>query len=425
MAKAEDPPSLVWLRQYIVPRYATFDHVTAKGDDIFVSGRHANASNTAVSVDVLLSYDFSGNLLRTTEIGTSFRHDYVNGLEGDDAGNLYLAGGASGIIGGQNQDNYDASLRKITTTGAAVWNRQLGGTSVDEFRGVSLDGLGNLYVAGVGHGNLFGPSRGQADALLGKYDADGNLMWSRQFGGAQNDGANAVAADSLGNVFVAGVTMSNLAGGAGGADLFLAKYDASGTQQWLQQYGSPTDDDVRRLVADGLGNVYALELLDRREARSYRVSKYASDGASLWSRTIGTDDRVLSASALSIDDSGNVYVGGGTKLNLARENDGDLDAFVSKYSPNGEAIWTYQLGTNNGGEWIHDVFADEQGRIVVVGETNGSFTLPVQDYAVAAWIALLTAQVPEPSSAALASVAVAAIGGQRAKRRRVKHFRQR
>jgi hypothetical protein len=424
-ARADNPPTLDWLRQYVVPRYAVFDNVTAQDGDIFVSGRQANSTNTAVSLDVLLKYDFSGTLLSTTEVGTSSRYDYVNELASDDAGNLYLAGITSGIIGGPNQDNYDAYLRKITTTGSALWSRQLGGTSVDQFHGVSLDGLGNLYVAGVGKGNLFGPSQGQSDALLGKYDAAGNLAWSRQYGGSQDDYASAVAADPLGNVFVAGVTRSNLAGAAGGSELFLAKYDESGNQQWLQQYGSPSDDDVRRLVADGLGNVYALERLNQGEAQSYRVSKYASDGSSLWSRIIGTDSSVLSASALSIDAAGNVYVGGGTKLNSAGENDGDLDAFVSKYSPNGETLWMYQLGTNIGSEWVFDVFADEQGRIVVVGETNGSFTLPVQNYAVAAWIAMLSAPVPEPSSAALASIAVAAIGGQRTMRRRSKHFQQR
>lgn len=402
-ATAEGPPTLDWLRDYIVPRYATFGNVTVIGDEIYVSGKHANATNTAVSVDVVLNYDFSGTLQETFEVGSPARWDYVSGFESDSAGSLYLGGSTSGNIGAPNEDDYDAYLRKVTTTGSTVWNHQLGSTNVDEFRAVSLDGLGNLYYAGAGAGNLLGESQGANDALIGKRDTDGNLLWSRQFGGAQDDSAMGIAADSLGNVFVAGFTVSDLAGAVGGSDAFLAKFDASGNQQWLQQYGSSSNDDVRRLAADGLGNVYALEWIDRRESRTYRVSKYASDGTSLWNRIIGTDDSVLSVSALTLDKAGNIYVGGGTKLDLAGENDGELDAFISKYSPSGDALWTYQIGTNNGGEWIHDVWADEQGRIVVVGETNGSFTIPTYDYAVAAWVALLQQRhVPEPQTAIMA-----------------------
>src|SRR5690348_9926685 len=53
------------------------------------------------------------------------------------------------------------------------WIAQQGTSATDESRGVSADGMGNVYVTGYTSGNLGGTNAGAQDAYLSKYNASG------------------------------------------------------------------------------------------------------------------------------------------------------------------------------------------------------------------------------------------------------------
>jgi hypothetical protein len=115
------------------------------------------------------------------------------------------------------------------------WTRQLGTSEFDNSRGVSADGLGNVYISGFTNGSLGGPYAGGDDAFVSKYDAAGNFQWSRQLGTSSFDGVDesyGVSADGLGNVYISGYTHGSLGGpNAGEYDAFVSKYDAAGNFQ--------------------------------------------------------------------------------------------------------------------------------------------------------------------------------------------------
>ena len=75
---------------------------------------------------------------------------------------------------------------------------------------------------------------------------------------ATNDYANGVATDSSGNVYVTGGTKGGLDGNtsAGNTDLFVVKYNSSGTKQWTKQLGSVSSDSANGVATDSSGNVY-------------------------------------------------------------------------------------------------------------------------------------------------------------------------
>jgi hypothetical protein len=125
--------------------------------------------------------------------------------------------------------------------------------------GIAADGLGNVYISGSTNAPIEAPrSYVGYDAFLAKYDADGNRVWIREFGTVDgSDYANGVALDGLGNVYVVGSSGGDLGGpNAGGTDAFLAKFDASGSQYWIHQFGTTAGDSANFISADGLGNVY-------------------------------------------------------------------------------------------------------------------------------------------------------------------------
>src|SRR5262245_54656823 len=89
------------------------------------------------------------------------------------------------------------------SNGAVVWQRIWNGTTIVGVTdtSVAVGPGGSVYVAGI-------TADGGGDAVLLKFDSNGNLLWQRAWGGPELDSAAAVATHSDGSVYVAGHTTS-------------------------------------------------------------------------------------------------------------------------------------------------------------------------------------------------------------------------
>ena len=173
-------------------------------------------------------------------------NDYVLSVSVGGDGNVYVAGWTDGALPGQTQAGVrDALVRKYDGNGNDLWARQFG-TAADDFgQSVAVDGSGDVYVAGYTSGILPGQSSAAGvDTFLRKYDGSGTELWTRQFGSAQDDYGQSVCVDSSGNVYLAGYTNGALPGrtSAGAQDAFLRKYDSGGAELWTRQFGSGARD---------------------------------------------------------------------------------------------------------------------------------------------------------------------------------------
>ena len=104
----------------------------------------------------------------------------------------------------------------------------------DYANGVATDSSGNVYVTGGTKGGLDGnTSAGNTDLFVIKYNSSGTKQWTKQLGTSSDDRTQGVATDSSGNVYVAGYATGGLDGNtsAGSYDLFVVKYNSSGTKQ--------------------------------------------------------------------------------------------------------------------------------------------------------------------------------------------------
>ena len=98
------------------------------------------------------------------------------------------------------------------------------------------------------------------------------------------------------------------------------------------------------------------------------MRQYDPDGEVAWTDHFGTAAWDY-PSAVAVDRAGGIYVVGATESRLGGKHRGGDDAFVRKYAPDGEVVWTRQFGTR-GSDHALDVAVDAEGRIVVVGSTD-------------------------------------------------------
>lgn len=334
----------------------------------------------------VVKYDQSGQPVWHSQFG-SIGTQTSTGVTIDSEDNVVLAGETDWSLFGAHRGGVDAWLAKYDGNGNVLWSRQFGTEFTDEILGVVADRDDNILVAGS-----VGGVRG-GDAWVAKFDGAGNLVWSRQAGTVAFDSAFGVAADADGNVYAAGSTQGSFAGKLGGErDAFLIKYDSSGKERWRRQIGTGEFDDGQAVATDSLGNVFlignttgALAGPNRGSADAW-VVKFDGSGHELWRRQIGTVGAEFWLCA-SVDKAGNLDIAGTTEGSLARANMGGLDVWTMKLSSGGEVLWRWQRGSS-GFDRPFSVATDAAGQTYLVGESEGAFAGPFHG-ATDAWIVKL------------------------------------
>jgi len=259
IGKYDAAGNLQWVRQFGNRSDECYGLSPDGLGNVYVSGRtfaDLGTTNAGEFDAFVCKYDSAGSQLWARQLGTATK-ERAYGVSADRLGNVFISGYTMGTLDGPTGVPPDAFVSKYDPAGNLQWVRQLAPTSGESSRAVSADGTGNVYFGGDTFGSLDGPNAGGADAFVGKYDAVGNLLWVRQLGSSAEDIGRSVAADAAGNVFISGYTAGSLAEpNAGGRDFFVSKYDAAGNLLWTRQFGTAADDDCFGLFADGLGDVY-------------------------------------------------------------------------------------------------------------------------------------------------------------------------
>lgn len=276
-----------------------------------------------------------------------------------------------------------------------AWKRQLGTDRSNLAYSVATDADGNVYLAGTTDGSLHGANKGRYDAWVAKYATDGQLLWKRQLGSADKDVALGVATDADGNVYLTGWTLGSLGGpNKGTYDAWVAKYAADGRLLWKRQLGTDHRDYANGVATDTDGNVYLTgstigSLGGPKNGSVYQfdawVAKFAPSGQLLWTQQLGTDQND-EASGVATNADGSVYVTGWTNGSLSGLNNGRWDAWVAKYATNGQHLWTQQLGTDQDDQ-AFGVATDVAGNVFLTGWTKGSLGRTPLSYRDDAWVA--------------------------------------
>ena len=196
---------------------------------------------------------------------------------------VYVGGYTQGTFPGQtNAGSIDAFLRKYDSNGNLLWTRQFGSAIGDRALSISVNATG-IFV--VGYSAYFRPTDQYTflENFVRKYDFQGNLLWAQQMDTFGKDGARGVFADETG-AYVAGFFEADVfpeQTNAGGTDAYIRKYDNAGNVLWTLEIGSSGSDEAAGVAVapDGVylagGTTGKLPLQTAREASSPKTGRPA------------------------------------------------------------------------------------------------------------------------------------------------------
>ena len=242
---------------------------------------------------------------------------------------LYVAG-TSGLTAATKDSAVDSQGRLIKLTDLADPQAEFS-TNTAPSSGTTtasatvVDSSGNVYMVGNATGD-FGSqlNAGAQDVYLTKYDSAGKMMWTRMVGSAGTASGASLALNPNGGVTLVGTTDAKLTPTAvanGNSDSFVTRYDANGTQVWTTQ----------------------IQTLNKNQA-----------------------------AAVSVDSSGNVFIGGQTTgaIGAGQVKIGGSDAYVIKLDNKGKVAYEKQFGTT-ANDAVSATALTATGDLVVASVQNG------------------------------------------------------
>ena len=405
---AAEPVPPRWVKQFGTDGIDYAKKIVADANgNVYVAGTTYGAIGgvtTPVSnmggADVFVAkFNPDGALLWTVQFGTA-ADDFVEGLTLDKFGALYVVGSTEGsmplgIVGNANAGGVDCFLAKISDAGTIGWIKQFGTSYDDHAYGLATDADGSIFVVGATKGDIGDGSTAPGDhyeAFLIKFEpSSGSRMYATQFNVEATDLNNFaydIAIHSSGNnfspsdIFVTGLVQANP-----GGSLFIAKFngwcDMQGYPRTLGGLNTENNNGARNTLAiDKDENLlvagYTLGAFDNHASAGNEdivVVKFDKSLNKLWSRQYGTAGKDV-AYGLAVDAEGNIYVAGETGSPSGPGLDGQQhlgasDMFLTRFAPDGQKIYTRQIGTG-GQDYAYGIALDTSGALYVAGATNAT-----------------------------------------------------
>jgi hypothetical protein len=345
-----------------------------------------------------IKYDASGAVLWSASFETNFINAFSRGVAVDASDNVFVAGHRNWWDDALQRHRFDLATVKYDSNGNELW-RRVYEPSVDlnvEASHIVTDNSGNVIVLALtGALPLGSCSNPVSEVLLLKYDANGELLWTRNYDSGDCNGVaiarqsfsprnnqmpGKLAVDAFGNIYVAGATSRARVGA------MILKFRADGTLDWAAEDTLGRNDNVQGvqsyavdLAVTPAGEAYVLGRVNETPIQGFPdivIAKYLADGTMAWRRPYdgGSGGLVAAdfAEALTLDAAGNVLFTGWTR----RQNfDGTGENVVTgRYAPDGTFHWAsiydHPVANEEFYFWLdsgHAIASDAAGNVYVTG----------------------------------------------------------
>ena len=362
----------------------------------------------------LAKYDSCGTLIWAKQAGGKYDAHGIS-ITTDAAGNVYIGGysncdtlflGTTTYINVGGSTN--AFVAKYNSSGVAQWVKGAGGNAQNYTQGIALDGSNNVYITGYFNSDTLkisslilknGYSGNFGDIFTAKFDNTGAVQWLVGGEGNSQDAGYGIGTDAAGNVYVGGMfgspyirfgTDSLINNGFN--DIFVVKYNAVGSVQWLRTAGGTDDDQAFGLASDASGNVYitgqigassvsfGTQIITNSSVNSLTtfLTKYDNTGTALWARGGICDAFSYNVgNHVTLDAGGNPNIIGyyssdslklgAVTLHNAWMGDSTYDIFAAKYKSNGNLSWARTAG-GTGKDYGYGIATGPNKSVYICGE---------------------------------------------------------
>ncbi len=300
-----------------------------------------------------------------------------NFITTDNNGNVYVTGSFEtttitfGSITLNHKGWFDMYIVKYNNNGTEIWANSASGQCSDAGKSIAVDNSGNVYVTGYFGGQCGGGTTtfGSVslsdvwweDAFIVKYDVDGTVLWAKSAGGNDKDYGNGICVDISGNAYIIGqfkspsiafgsttLTNTNTSTSTVNNDIFVAKYNNSGSLLWAKKANGSSNDYGNSIIIYG-GNTLLLSGYFTSSSLWFETSQVTNSGvADIFLAHYDLSGNVLSAqgigntstdvcNSLCHDGNGNFYFTGNFYSssisfgNNTINNSGSSDLFLAKY----------------------------------------------------------------------------------------------
>jgi hypothetical protein len=393
---------------------------------------------------LVVKYNSSGQAQWAQTLSAGSSNSTYYAVVVDSSGNVYASGAingtgtfgfgngvtAAGPIGGSGAAGDNLVLVKYNSSGTAQWARTVAGSSSSAYNSVAVDSTGNVYAVGTVFGSTsydFGngqtvtaPYASGSNAVLVKYDTNGNAQWIQYPSAAANlSEFESVVVDSGNNIIVGGDVYTNgsytfgsgnVSGGfATGYNALLVKYNASGTVQWADITPTASQGNFFNSIAvDTSNNIYAAGVIKKNGAFDFGNSvtvtgsnssgnnallvKYNLSGTAQWAISVSSGSNTSTFKANAVDGAGNVYVAGyvydvstydfGNNVTVQGVLASEADPVVLKYNSSGVAQWIKSAVSETNGSDFNavSVATDGSGNIYAAGAVTNTGIVDFGNY---------------------------------------------
>ncbi|MGF7138399.1 T9SS type A sorting domain-containing protein [Roseimarinus sediminis] len=235
------------------------------------------AENKSPLLDLFIScHSSEGKTLWRKAIGSNI-YDYAFDVLEAENGDLLLCGTLGGFYyrTGWEYRNHDAQflIYRLDKNGEVLFSKDWGGNGHDEIKRIVADPRGGFFLFGSTQYN----DSLSFDMFLQKTDDDFNVLWSKSFGGVLWDKGNDLLLSNNNELYLIGTSQSE--GSESGADMLLIKCDLSGEVLWEKRLGSAGSDEGVALAGDSSGDIIITGSVSAgQQLKQAAVALFSSEG---------------------------------------------------------------------------------------------------------------------------------------------------
>jgi hypothetical protein len=309
----------------------------------------------AILLWVTAAFTQGPDTLWTKTYGEKFDSDYAYSVAQTSDGGYVIAGTTKPFLSADE----DVYLLRTDSNGDTLWTRRYGGADDDQGQSVRETADGGYIIAGWTES--FGV--GLADFYVIRTTSNGDTIWTRRYGGSGSDYACSIDEVTGGGYIIGGYTDSF---GSIDNDWYLVKIDAGGDTVWTKTYGGAAHDECRAVLQTADGGYITAGATSSFGAAGYDAYfiKTDANGDSLWTRVYGGGGADRAYSLDRTPDGGYIIAGYTGSFGA-----GVSDVYLIRLDMNGDTLWTRTYGgsEHDGGYSVRQV---SSGGYVVTGYTE-------------------------------------------------------